>query len=369
MQRLNGWTGPILGVLVVAALLTGCHRPAQTAQDGQGRDERKAASFPTDDAIAYGVRVAAALPPDEDGLQTQSKVLEDVALACLKRGERDRAFAVAQTIKGWQRGTACADVAAAWARVGLTNDARRALLVAEAWRALVREQTRETNMGWTAGRIRDHIAAARAALGETTESAECLQKPMLDVNARVVGGWIAGDTNRAGAEMLQTLSRAFTNKDSAVQEGIGLGVMGWADKQGTLPSAAADEIVAVVRTSLQMQPASHQLPVRTELVRFLRRQGRTNEAENAIRELETGARSIPNRYYLSTGLADAAVLWQGTDTNRAANLVEEAETVARQCPDATRSVALSHLGECLAEMGHIPAAQQAYFDGLAAAAA
>ena len=356
-----------LGVLL---LLSGsaCNCPTVKPNDRQTpHAEPKVAAFPTNDAIAYAVRFAAVLPDDEDGVQTQSKILEEVAQACLQRKERERAEAVAEKIKRWQRGTAFADLARAYALAGKTNEANRLLLRAEGWRALTREQTRESSMGWTAGRIRDHIAAARAALGEMAESSERLGKPMLDVNPRVVSQWIAGDTHRTNADFLQTLSVVFTNTDSAVQQGLELGVMAWADKQEALSPQAAEEIIAVVKASLKLQPETDQLPVQAELVRFLRRHGRSDAAEAMIRELETTVRAMKTKYYLSAGLADAALLCWQTDTNRAFQLVREAEAEAHQNQDSSRSAALSHVAECAVKLGDTNLAQRVYRDALDAA--
>jgi len=86
-----------------------------------------------------------------------------------------------------------------------------------------------------------------------------------------------------------------------------------------------------------------------------------------IRELETNARSMKTKYYLSTGLADAAVLCLQTDTNRAANLLAEAETEARLSPDSARYAALSHVAERVADMGDTNRAQRVYRDALDAA--
>ena len=369
MKSLSELVSLSLGI-VLLSLVSACSRQTETAGNQQASKTRSApptAIFPQDDAIAYAVRFAAAMPGDEDGIQTQSKVLEKVAHACLRRNEPDRATAIAEKIKGWQRGTAYADIARHEALAGRTREAGRLILLAEGWRALIREQTSETSMGWTTGRIRDHIAAARAALGETDESAELLQKPMFDVNARVVSQWISSDNHQTNAAFLRTLSAVLTNKDSAVQQGLSLGVMAWADRQETLTPETAKEIIAVVRSSLMTQPVPYQLPVQAELVRFLQRRGRADEAEEMIRELETNARSTPNRYYLSSGLADTAVLLQQTNTNRASNLIQEAESIARQCADASKSPALSYVAERAADMRQIEMAQRVFLDALAAA--
>lgn len=363
MKSLNGFVRLSLGALMFS-LLPACQRQA-----GQDTAVPRAAPFPTDDAIAYGMRFAAVMPRDEDGIQTQSKVLETVAQGCLRCGAPERATAVAERIKGWQRGSTFADIARQDAVNGRTNEARQLILRAEAWRALIRERTRDTNMGWTAGRIRDHIAAARSALGETDESAERLQKPMLDVNARVVSQWIAADPHGTNADFLQVLSATFTNRDSAVQEGLGFGVLAWADRQKALTTQAVDEVVAVVQTSLARQPVPYRLPVQVELVRFLQRHDRTDEAERMIRELETRVRAIGSGYYLSTGLADTAALVQPVDTSRATLLLREAEATARRCVDATRAAALSHVAERACDMGQTGTAQRVYLDALVAATA
>lgn len=365
----SGFVGLSLGLLTLS-LCSACHRQTSAASEGQlvtDKAEPKSASFPTNDAIAYAVRFASALPADEEGIQTQSKVLEEVAQACLHRNEFERAVAIAEKIKGWQRGTAFADCARRYALAGRTNDSRRLILRAEGWRALVREQTQDTNMGWTAGRIRDQIASARAALGETEESTERLGKPMLDVNPRVVSEWIAADPHGTNADFLQMLASTFTNKDYAVQQGLGLGVMAWADRQQALSTPDADEIIAVVKATLTTQPAPHQLPVRAELVRFLRRHGRADEADRILRELETAARAMPTKYYLSAGLADAAMLWQPTDTNRAASLIQDAEGEAQHNPDSARCAALSHVAERATDLGDTNLAQRIYLHALGAA--
>ena len=369
MKSLSELVSLSLGI-VLLSLLSACSRQAETKSNQQTAKPRIAsptAVFPKDDAIAYAVRFADAMPRDEDGIQTQSKILEEVVQACLRRNESTRAAAIAGKIKGWQRGTAFADIARHEALAGHTNEAARLILLAEGWRAFMREQTQDTNMGWTTGRIRDHLASARAALGETEESTALLQKPMFDVNARVVSQWIAGVSHQTNAAFMQTLSVVLTNKDYAVQQGLGLGMMAWADRQKTLTPEAAKEIIAVVRATLPMQPVQYQLPVQAELVRFLQRLGRADETEEMSREFEMNARSMSNGYYLSTGLADAAVLLQQTNTNRAANLIQEAESIARQCTDASKSAALSYVAERAADMRQIEMAQRVYLDALAAA--
>lgn len=361
-----------LGCLLLAAFPS-CSREssapgdkatARNGADPNGPAASKAVSFPTNDAIAYGLRFAAAMSGDEDAVLTQSKAIETVVQACLKT-DVDRAFVVAKTIKGWQRGSACADVARSFALAGHSNDSRCALLEAEAWCALYREKTRETSMGWQVGRIRQHIIIARTALGETN-AYDMVQQPMDNASPAVVNRLVASDTNRDSSVFLQTLSVILTNKDAEVQQGLSLGILAWAAKQPVLSPQALDEVVAVVKSSLQSQPEQHQFAVQQNLVRLLLANGRRDEAEKLTRELELLVRGMPAGYQRSASLSEMATVWSQIDTNRTALLFDETRQEIARCPASAQSYGYAHLGECLYEMGQTNRAQSVYRDAVEA---
>ena len=367
MKKLYTFIGLSLGV-VMLLLISACNRQSQAPRDRPAakktpeavfREEPKAASFPTNDAIAYGMRFAATMPGDVDAVLTQSKMLEQVAQACLQHGDLERAFAVAKTIKGWQRGSACADVARSYALTGRTNDARRALLEAEAWCALFREQTRESSMGWVCSRIRQHIVIARTILGETNAYA-IVQQPIDNVSPTVLNRLVASDTNRESSAFMQTLSVLMTNKDLEVQQGLGLGVLAWAAKQPALSTQALDEVVAVVKVSLKSQPELLQIPVQQNLVHLLHANGRTDDATRMTRELETFVRGMPAGYPRGISLADVATVWSAIDTNRTALLLDEACQQIDNSPGSSQPYGYAHIAERLCDMGQTNRAQEIY---------
>lgn len=365
MKRDTRCIGLEMGALLVS-LVMACNGQPQPSTDRQapGKPENEArvtgpgTSFPTNDAIAYSLRFAAAMPGDEDAALTQCKTLEEVAQACLDR-DADRAFAVAKTIRGWQRGTVCADVARAYALAGRTNDARRVLVEAEAWCGLYREKFQENPMRWVTGRIRQHIVIARTALGETN-AYEMVQQPLDNPSSTVVNHLVAGDTNRDSAAFMQMLSVLMTNKSVEVQQGLGLGILAWATRPPALSTQALDEVVAAVRSSLRSQPALLQIPVQQNLARLLLAHGRTGEVERTTRDLEAFVRSLPAGYARGSSLADAAAAWLPVDANRAALLFEEARAEIAKSPAASRAYGYTHLAEYMYGLGQTDQAQQIY---------
>ena len=353
----NGATTAFVLSIVLLALVSACSRtgPAPTPK---AESKVSVPAYPTNDAIAFGLRFAAALPEDTDSVLTQSKVLEEVVQACLKH-DSDRAFVVARNIKGWQRGSASADVAREYALAGRTNDARHALQEAEAWCALYREKTKESAMSWVCGRIRQHIIVARTVLGETNAYAT-VQQPIENPNATIVNRLISSETNLDTSTFMQTLSVLMTNRDMEVQQGLGLGVLAWANRQPALPPAAVDEVVAVVKISMGSQPALFQIPVRLDLVHLLKTHGRQDEAEKYTRELETFARGMPVGFPRGSSLADVATVWSQIDTNHMALLFDEARQQITQSPGSAQPLGYSHIADCMYLVGRISQAQQVY---------
>ena len=372
MHSAARWLRVSAGVLILLALCVACGREARPAatppagKSGPAQASAVSAAPREPDAVEYAIRFAADFDVDEDAVLTQSKVLEKVAQAALRRQETDRAFGIARKIRGWERGTACADVARAYALAGRSNDAHRALLEAEAWCALIRERTRESSMGWETGRIRQHIVAARGELGETN-TLEYVQRPFDNASATAISSLLAGGTNQSSAAFLQQLSAIMTNKDFEVQQGLSLGILQWAGHYSDLSTQAVEEVAAVVKTSLRFQPESMQVIVQQELIRFLAAHGQSAAVEAEIREMEQLARSLPAGHSRGTALADVAATLRLLDPKRAALLLSEAREEIGRAAASSQAYGYAHVaGRCLMS-GETNTASQLFLQALDAA--
>jgi tetratricopeptide (TPR) repeat protein len=107
------------------------------------------------DSFDYAFKFASAIVSDPKDM---GKAQEAVVWDLTSSGAWRDAEASADKIEGWRRGTAYADLATAFAKAGRTDDAKRMIAKAEAFRPSVD--------GWPNLRIASRIAAAYAALGE-----------------------------------------------------------------------------------------------------------------------------------------------------------------------------------------------------------
>ncbi|MGH9797035.1 MAG: hypothetical protein ACRD5D_02640, partial [Candidatus Polarisedimenticolia bacterium] len=119
----------------------------------------RAATAPGRAALDLAFRFASAIVSDDkDRARAQEAVTREYAA----RGEFDEAVRAAGRIEGWRQGAALAEIAAALAEAGRDDEARRLIARAEAVGA--------ATSGWQGERIRSHVAAALAALGDAARA-------------------------------------------------------------------------------------------------------------------------------------------------------------------------------------------------------
>lgn len=149
---------PLVVCLVMAAALAGAPSPAAVVAEANSLSENGGP------AIDWAWRFASSIQGDDQSAGgAQRAVLE----ALLKAGQIDEAVRRSAEVIGWQRGVAYADLAAALARDGRTEEARGLIDRAE--------EVRRSVGGWQNPRISMHIGSALAAMGETGEASKVLR--------------------------------------------------------------------------------------------------------------------------------------------------------------------------------------------------
>jgi tetratricopeptide (TPR) repeat protein len=106
-------------------------------------------------ALDYAFRFASAVPDDP---KDETRAQESVVREALLLGATSQAKELASGIQGWRGGSAYADVAAALAREGKTEEASELVSLAEGIAAATRD--------WHGLRVQAHVAGALAILGD-----------------------------------------------------------------------------------------------------------------------------------------------------------------------------------------------------------
>jgi hypothetical protein len=278
---------------------------------------------PGNEALDYGFRFASAIrvDPKDMGRAQESVVLDYVAAGAL-----DAATARVDRVEGWRRGVVQADLAAALARAGRSEEAHALLTRADA-------QRRATE-GWQERRVAAHVAQAQALLGEL-EPSRALAAELAAGDAQQYTGLPAATLASARAAAgdydgaMVSLRSLDAEKDP---EAAGWRTQGYLTvaRQKGLPAGGRLEALDAARRSAEELPGWRQAEALGSLAEEYRLAGRSVRARAVLEEAEEIARQLPATMPVKGPiLSSLAGGWARLgQKERASGLLEQAEAVA-----------------------------------------
>ena len=284
-----------------------------------------AARAATPDALDYALDFARRIPADESFESDKGRALTEVVQAAIRRGELDRAVAIAPEIKTWQRGQAYAELAREKALAGKTREAWTLVAKAEVWEEYIRAKCQDGTMGWQADRISIYVAAARAALGDTNATGRVFSDSQAQVAPEITGRIVQADTNSTGALSFEALDSGLpTNRQFLVQNGVLKGLLAWAENRQGLTSNELERVLARVDDTLSGQPVTARIPLQYRVAALLRTHGRATDAEARVGSVERAIRALPRGVPMSLALGEAAVYAMRFDASNGLKKLDEA---------------------------------------------
>lgn len=313
-------------------------------------------------AFDYAFRFATAIQKDpKDQAKAQEAVLQDLLL----RGEQGEVISRVEQIQGWRRGVVYADSAAAAAKAGRAEEARRLLGRAE--------EVRAGTSGWEGPRIGAHIASALAQLGEIQPASQITQE--LD----------AADPRQYTGRSAWTLALGHASKGefSPAMEALrpldgdgDLDVAAWRTKgyvalgrESRFTESQRLEALDAAMTSSANLSGWSQAEANQEIAQAFRTLGRNDRARQALEMAEKAALSLPDAMAERIPvLAELARSWgEAGDPARGRELLRRVEPAAAQALDIDRPAAYARLASVRHDLGDESAARRLYGEAFRAA--
>lgn len=296
------------------------------------------------DALGYAVRLARAVPVDDDTwVREQGKVLERAVRECARQNQLDRGKSVADGIASWQRGSAYAVLAVAFAKDGRMAEAEALLRKAEEWQKVMRERYEAGTLGWSVGRISGHVAAARVALG--------ILNPQQAVGAATQSvGYVSsfgvameGMTTDSPQRVLAVLESLGNERDPEVQAMFSEGALQWCGHHPGLTTNELSQVAEAVHKSLICQPVSSRVSSQCRLAGLWWRCGAAERAEGELHEARVLAERLPEGYVKAVAHGEIAVTCFGWGQEAGKAMFEKAIEEAGRCVGSDRLQAYSRL--------------------------
>lgn len=284
-------------------------------------DARAGSTAP--DALNWAFRFASAIVSDpKDMGKAQAAIVWDYATLGAWREATD----AADRVEGWRRGTSYADLAAALAKAGRTDEARA--MIAKA------EEFRRTVTGWQNPRIAAHVANAWAALGDV-DKAEGLASAVALEDAQQYAGRTAatvassraaqGDYEGAVAA-LEPLAGAKDVDDAWWR------TVGYLDvaRQSSFPRATRAKALDAARSAAESIPTWKKAEALESIADEYRKQGFAKEAREAVGEAERILVALPDTMPIKAPLlSNCARAWGELGRKeRARELLSHVEALA-----------------------------------------
>ena len=309
-----------LGLLAATPPHAGPARPP--AAGGRAIPSGSFSRDPLDAAFRFATAIEA--DPNDQAMAQEQVVTELVALGRLPEAA-DRA----RRIKGWRQGTACSDVARAFAESGDAEKARALLARADA--------VRQATEGWEGPRIAAHMAEALVVLGDVEQST-ALARDIASADPRQYSGRaaaaLAGGMARKGdfPSAMARLRELDGEKDFDVSWWRTTGYLDLARR----PGATAEERSEALRSARRSADGVAGWKRSEALVRIAREHLDHHKPQEAAESLTEAGRlieplppTLPTKAALMTDLAAAWGL-RG-DKGEARRILERAE---REVPEA-----------------------------------
>jgi tetratricopeptide (TPR) repeat protein len=318
----------------------------------------------TPDAFDTAFRFATAIEADpNDQAMAQERVVTDlVALGRLEEaGDR------AAKIKGWRRGTACADIARSWAERGRSDEARKYLDQAEA--------ARRAATDWGGPRIAAHMAGALAVLGDVERTTSLVEQIARDdprqyggLAAAAVAGGLAQTGDFAGA--MSRLRALDEDRDFDVAWWRTTGYRDLA-RRPDLTAAERSEALRAARGSADGVSGWKRGEALVDIAReYLRRDDRPAAREALLAAEEVVSPLPPTLPVKASLMSELAATWGlHKDTSRARRLLQRAEKEAPATAVIDRPGALAAIAGARWAVGDHAAAESLYARALTEAEA
>jgi len=300
----------------------------------------KTARAATPDALDYALEFARLIPADEPFQTDKGRAVTEAARAAIRRGELDRAAAIAPEIKTWQRGQVYAELAREKALAGKMQEAWAFVAKAAVWKEYIRTKEQDGTMGWQADRIGVYLASARLALGDTNAAAGVLSDFQTESDPEILGKIVQAATNAAGVLSFDDLvSGLASNRQFTVQNGVLNGILAWAENRPGLTSNELNKVIARVDDTLSGQPVTARIPLQYRVAALLRAQGRAAAAEARVESVEKAIRALPKGVPMSLALGEAAFYTMQVDASNGLRKLDEAVAAltAKDDPSARES--------------------------------
>jgi tetratricopeptide (TPR) repeat protein len=316
------------------------------------------------DALDYAFKFASAIVSDpKDMGKAQAAVVWDLATS---GAWRDAEF-LADKIVGWRRGTAYADMATALAKSGRTDEAKRMIVKAEAYRPTID--------GWENLRIASHIAAAYAALGDT-EKARTLALAVATEDAQQYGGMstatIASGLAAKG-EFAGATGELDRLKDAKDLDDPWWRTVGYVDmsRQKNLTRDERVKALLSARASADDIPGWRKAEALESVADEFRKLGMHSEAGEAVGVAQAIVVALPDTMPIKAPLlSNCARAWAELgNTDAARTLLAQVESLAPKVQEIERPVVYANAASSFAALKDRTAAKRLYGLALDEAAA
>jgi len=316
------------------------------------------------DAFDTAFRFATAIEADPND---QAMAQERVVSGLIALGRLDEAGQRAATIKGWRKGTTCADLARSWAEKGRPDKARDYLDQAEA--------ARRAATDWGGPRIAAHMAEALAVLGDV-ERATSLAAQLASDDPRQYGGRaaaaVAGGLAQTGdfAGAMARLRTLDNERDFDVAWWRTTGYRDLARRPGLTPAERAEALRAA-RVSADGVSGWKRGEALVDIARESLKRDDPAAAREALVTAEEVIAPLPPTLPVKASLmSDLAEAWDlRKETGRARRLLQRAEKETPAAAVIDRPGALAAIAGARWAIGDKAAARALYDRGLSEAEA
>ncbi len=306
-------------------------------------------------ALDWAFRFASAITSDD---RDRSKAQQVVVLDLAEIGQLESAARRADSIVGWHRGAAYADIAALYAASG--DEARARALIAKA------ESAQREAEGWHGPRIATHVAQAHAMLGEPA-SAAAIADSVAAADPRQYSGRAAATRATAHA------ARGEFDQAMALLDGLGGDddlEIAWARVTGYVAVARQPRVTAKQRrtaldaalTAAATVPGWKQAEALESLADEFRRDGALARARELLRRAEALVLPITDTLSIRPALlSNLARKWAGVgDVDHARLLLAEAEAAVPSAMTIERPPILANIASSWVAVGATTEASRVY---------
>jgi tetratricopeptide (TPR) repeat protein len=316
---------------------------------------------PGKEALDWAFRFASAIRSDpKDMGRAQEGVVQDYAFI----GAMDEAIKKADLIEDWRKGTALADLAAAHAEAGRSEEARRLIGKAEA----VRDKTE----GWQGPRIDAHIAQALALLGEVGRS-EKLSGELAANDTQYAGQAVATVSSGLAAkgdfeEAMERLDHFAPNGDYEAAWWKATGYLAIA-KRDSLTSEQRARALQSARLAADEIPGWKKAEALESIAEEMRAAGQAAKAREALEAAEPELLSVPTTSSVRPALlSNLARTWARLgERDRAQRLIQNAEAGVKDTMITERPIVYANLASSLHAAGDVKGAKGMYQKAFSAA--